>query len=165
MDAEAFLLQLQPEWQRFVTLVKQSQKLKTVSYHKLYDILKQHQNEVNEIRAERLACTTNQLALLLPEIEKKQLSTLLHPLIRQDPEMVTEDDALSKEKDNDKLMSLISLSFKKIYKPTNNNLRISSNTSKANKDNTLRINRGTGYDNQRAVNVVGARESVGYWKA
>nr|GEX85712.1 hypothetical protein [Tanacetum cinerariifolium] len=48
-----FLLQLQPEWQRFVTLVKQSQELKTVSYHKLYDILKQHQNEVNEIRAER----------------------------------------------------------------------------------------------------------------
>nr|GEU46325.1 uncharacterized mitochondrial protein AtMg00810-like [Tanacetum cinerariifolium] len=40
---------------RFVTHVKQSQELKTVSYHKLYDILKQHQNEVNEIRAERLA--------------------------------------------------------------------------------------------------------------
>ncbi|GJS07596.1 hypothetical protein Tco_0364392 [Tanacetum coccineum] len=52
-----FLLQLQPEWQRFVTLVKQSQELKTVSYHKLYDILKQHQNEVNEIRTERLART------------------------------------------------------------------------------------------------------------
>nr|GEV06780.1 hypothetical protein [Tanacetum cinerariifolium]GEV09353.1 hypothetical protein [Tanacetum cinerariifolium] len=30
-----FLLQLQPKWQRFVTLVKQSQELKTVSYHKL----------------------------------------------------------------------------------------------------------------------------------
>nr|GEY79368.1 hypothetical protein [Tanacetum cinerariifolium] len=29
-----FLLQLQPEWQRFVTLVKQSQELKHVSYHK-----------------------------------------------------------------------------------------------------------------------------------
>ncbi|GKD24050.1 hypothetical protein Tco_1225753 [Tanacetum coccineum] len=59
-----FLLQLQPEWQRFVTLVKQSQELKTVSYHKLYDILKQHQNEVNEIRAERLARTANPLALV-----------------------------------------------------------------------------------------------------
>ncbi|GJU18510.1 hypothetical protein Tco_1146476 [Tanacetum coccineum] len=59
-----FLLQLQPEWKRFVTLVKQSQELKTVSYHKLYDILKQHQNEVNEIRSERLACTTNPLALV-----------------------------------------------------------------------------------------------------
>ncbi|GJS58805.1 retrovirus-related pol polyprotein from transposon TNT 1-94 [Tanacetum coccineum] len=58
-----FLLQLQPEWQRFVTLVKQSQELKTVSYHKLYDILKQHQNEVNEIRAKRLARTANPLAL------------------------------------------------------------------------------------------------------
>nr|GEY94533.1 Gag-Pol polyprotein [Tanacetum cinerariifolium] len=32
-----FLLQLQPEWERFVTIVKQSQDLKTVSYHKLYE--------------------------------------------------------------------------------------------------------------------------------
>nr|GEZ54627.1 hypothetical protein [Tanacetum cinerariifolium] len=40
-----FLLQLQPEWQRFMTLVKQSQELKHVSYKKLYDILKQHQHE------------------------------------------------------------------------------------------------------------------------
>nr|GEX00611.1 putative ribonuclease H-like domain-containing protein [Tanacetum cinerariifolium] len=52
------------EWKRFVTLVKQSQELKTVSYHKLYDILKQHQNEVNEIRAKKLACTANPLALV-----------------------------------------------------------------------------------------------------
>nr|GEV35288.1 hypothetical protein [Tanacetum cinerariifolium] len=59
-----FLLQLQPEWQRFVTLIKQSQELKTVSYHKLYDILKQHQNEVNEIRAERIARVANPLALV-----------------------------------------------------------------------------------------------------
>ncbi|GKC82893.1 hypothetical protein Tco_1138610 [Tanacetum coccineum] len=59
-----FLLQLQPEWQRFVTLVKQSQELKTVSYHKLYDILKQHQNKVNELKAKRLACTANPLALV-----------------------------------------------------------------------------------------------------
>nr|GEW75671.1 integrase, catalytic region, zinc finger, CCHC-type, peptidase aspartic, catalytic [Tanacetum cinerariifolium] len=59
-----FLLQLQPEWQRFMTLVMQSQELKTVSYHKLYDILKQHQHEVNEIRAERLARVANPLALV-----------------------------------------------------------------------------------------------------
>ncbi|GJV21975.1 putative ribonuclease H-like domain-containing protein, partial [Tanacetum coccineum] len=60
-----------------------------------------------------------------------------------------------------KLIALISLSFKKIYKPTNNNLRTSSNTSRVNQDNTSRINEGTGYDIQRAVNVVGARENVG----
>nr|GEZ54519.1 Gag-Pol polyprotein [Tanacetum cinerariifolium] len=52
------------EWQRFVTLVKQSQELKTVSYHKLYDILKQHQHEVNEIRAEKTSRVANLLALV-----------------------------------------------------------------------------------------------------
>ncbi|GJY73215.1 retrovirus-related pol polyprotein from transposon TNT 1-94 [Tanacetum coccineum] len=107
-----FLLQLQPEWQRFVTLVKQSQELKIVSYHKLYDILKQNQNKVNEIRAERLARNANPPAL----VAQQQL-----------------------DKEIDKLMALISLSFKKIYKPTNNNLRTSSNTSRANQDNSLRL--------------------------
>nr|GFA36906.1 hypothetical protein [Tanacetum cinerariifolium] len=52
------------EWQRFVTLVKQSQELKNVSYHKLYDILKQHQHEANEIRAEKIACVANPLVLV-----------------------------------------------------------------------------------------------------
>nr|GEX08231.1 hypothetical protein [Tanacetum cinerariifolium] len=58
-------------------------------------------------------------------------------------------------------MALISLSFKKIYKPTNNNLRTLSNTSRANQDNSLRINRNAGYENQRIGNVAGARETVG----
>nr|GEX99149.1 retrotransposon protein, putative, unclassified [Tanacetum cinerariifolium] len=58
--------------------------------------------------------------------------------------MVAEDDETSKDKEIDKLMALISLSFKKIYKPTNNNLRTSSNTSRANQDNSPRINRSTG---------------------
>ncbi|GJR40348.1 retrovirus-related pol polyprotein from transposon TNT 1-94 [Tanacetum coccineum] len=155
-----FLLQLQPEWQRFVTLVKQSQELKTVSYHKLYDILKQHQNEVNEIRAERLARTANPLALSTRN-KGKSIVTSSAPTYDPEPAMVTEDEEMSKEKEIDKLMALISLSFKKIYKPTNNNLRTSSNTSRANQDNSPRINRGTGYDNQRAVNVAGARENVG----
>nr|GFC28077.1 hypothetical protein [Tanacetum cinerariifolium] len=74
--------------------------------------------------------------------------------------MVAEDDEMSKDKEIDKLMALISLSFKKIYKATNNNLQTSSNTSRANQDNSLRINRGTGYDNQRIGNVVRARENV-----
>ncbi|GKD71434.1 retrovirus-related pol polyprotein from transposon TNT 1-94, partial [Tanacetum coccineum] len=76
-----------------------------------------------------------------------------------EPDTVTENDEISKDKEIDKLMALISLSFKKIYKPTNNNLRTSSNTSRANQDNSPRINRGTGYDNQRAVNVTGDREN------
>ncbi|GJV61937.1 hypothetical protein Tco_1468037 [Tanacetum coccineum] len=183
-----FLLQLQPEWQRFEMLVKQSQELKTVSYHKLYDILRQHHNKVNEIRAERLARTANPLALVAQQqpvyhpqnhpnhytqnsLTKSQQAATRNrgkgivnsppPTYDQEPTMVTEDDEMSKENEIDKLMALISLSFKKIYKPTNNKLRTSSNTSRANQDNTPRINRGTGYDNQRTVNVDGARENVG----
>ncbi|GJX85647.1 putative reverse transcriptase domain-containing protein [Tanacetum coccineum] len=59
-----FLQQLQPEWSRFVTVVKQSEKIDTISYHTLFDILKQYQNEVNDIRAERIAKSANPLALL-----------------------------------------------------------------------------------------------------
>nr|GEV95237.1 hypothetical protein [Tanacetum cinerariifolium] len=51
------------------------------------------------------------------------------PIYDQEPSMVAEDDEMSKDKEIDKLMALISLSFRKIYKPTNNNLRTSSNTS------------------------------------
>ncbi|GJT71079.1 hypothetical protein Tco_1030365 [Tanacetum coccineum] len=59
-----FLQQLQPEWSRFVTVVKQRQEIDTVSYHKLFDILKQFQLEVNDIRAERIAKSANPLALI-----------------------------------------------------------------------------------------------------
>nr|GEX39045.1 Gag-Pol polyprotein [Tanacetum cinerariifolium] len=52
-----------PEWSRFVTIVKQQHKLDEVAYHKLFDILKQYQNEVNELCAERLARNANPLAL------------------------------------------------------------------------------------------------------
>nr|GEU61946.1 hypothetical protein [Tanacetum cinerariifolium] len=53
------------------------------------------------------------------------------PTYDQEPAMVTDDDKIT-----------------------------SSNTSRANQDNTLRINKGTGYDNQRTINVAGARENV-----
>nr|GEX21875.1 hypothetical protein [Tanacetum cinerariifolium] len=55
---------LQQEWSRFVTIVKQTQDLDTVSYHKLFDILKQYQKEVNEIRAERNSKNATPLALV-----------------------------------------------------------------------------------------------------
>nr|GEZ05969.1 hypothetical protein [Tanacetum cinerariifolium] len=83
------------------------------------------------------------------------------PIYDQEPSMADEDDETSKDKEIDKLMALISLSFKKIYKPTNNNLRTLSNTSRANQDNSPRINRSAGYENQRNGNAAGVRETVG----
>ncbi|GJR46101.1 hypothetical protein Tco_1314204 [Tanacetum coccineum] len=48
----------------FVTIVKQQHDLDTVSYHKLFDVLKQYQKEVNEICAKRITNNTNPLALV-----------------------------------------------------------------------------------------------------
>ncbi|GJS16366.1 hypothetical protein Tco_0410838 [Tanacetum coccineum] len=59
-----FLQQLQPEWLRFVTIVKQQHKLDEVSYHKLFNILKQYRKEVNELCTERMAKNANPLALV-----------------------------------------------------------------------------------------------------
>nr|GFC16497.1 hypothetical protein [Tanacetum cinerariifolium] len=59
---------------------------------------------------------------------------------------------------------LIAKYFKKIYKPTNNNLKTSSNSKNKNVDTTLRYknNDHSGqFGNQRKVNVAGAREKVG----
>ncbi|GJR83233.1 hypothetical protein Tco_0154018 [Tanacetum coccineum] len=137
------------ELQRFVTLVKQSQELKTISYHKLYDILKQYQNKVNELRAERLAHTANPLAL----VAQQQLN----------PTLVAEMMDNVKEKEMNKTHGFNFLyHFKKIY----NYQSSTSDTSSNNQlwqihDNTPRINRGTRYDNQRAVNIARARE--GEW--
>ncbi|GJU22106.1 hypothetical protein Tco_1155448 [Tanacetum coccineum] len=121
-----------------------SQELKTVSYHKLYDILKQHQNEVNEIRSERLAVQLIHLHLLLNNNQFIILKTIILTTLK------------IPQPDHNKLL----LEIEKIYKPTNNNLRTSSNTSRANKDNTPRVKRGIRYDNQREINVAGARENV-----
>ncbi|GJR74976.1 hypothetical protein Tco_0087341 [Tanacetum coccineum] len=51
-------------WSRFVTIVKQKEEIDKVSYYRLFDVLKQFQNEVNDIRSERLARSANPLALL-----------------------------------------------------------------------------------------------------
>ncbi|GJX63953.1 hypothetical protein Tco_0298296 [Tanacetum coccineum] len=64
------------------------------------------------------------------------------PTYEPKSKMVANDDEMSKEKEIDKLMALISMLFKKIYKTTNNNLRTSSNTRNANVENSSRTNEG-----------------------
>nr|GEY64560.1 retrovirus-related Pol polyprotein from transposon TNT 1-94 [Tanacetum cinerariifolium] len=62
---------LEPYYSRFYKMMNElvrnqcdSQELKTISYQKRYDILKQHQNEVNELRAKRIAHAANPLVLV-----------------------------------------------------------------------------------------------------
>ncbi|GJW87947.1 hypothetical protein Tco_0163287 [Tanacetum coccineum] len=167
-----FLQQLQPEWSRFVTIVKQQHKLDEVSYHKLFDILKQYQKEVNELRAERMAKNANPLALVATAqtmqdpyyqtpkhhksyapTSKASLPTRSHAATRYKgkeiakpitppSESASEEDSdpeqAQKDKDMQKNLALIAKYFKKLYKPTNNNLRTSSNTRNRNVDTTPR---------------------------
>ncbi|GKA45275.1 retrovirus-related pol polyprotein from transposon TNT 1-94 [Tanacetum coccineum] len=193
-----FLQQLQPEWSRFVTVVKQRQEIDTVSYHKLFDVLKQFQNEVNDIRSERLARSANPLALLAaaqpysdnyyqaPNPQRsnapsyKQSSStrtsastrhkgkeIAKPVTPQS-ESVSEEDSdpeqARRDKDMQKNLALLAKYFKKLYKPTNNNLRTSSNSRNKTEDTTPRYNKDNQsgqFGNQRTMTVAGARETVG----
>ncbi|GKB07757.1 hypothetical protein Tco_0836041, partial [Tanacetum coccineum] len=89
-------------------------------------------------------------------------------LVKHTHQSASEEDndpeQAQKDKEMQKNLALIAKYFKKLYKPTNNNLRTSSNSKNKNMDTTPRyVNENlTGqFGNQRTVTVVGARETVG----
>nr|GEU86298.1 hypothetical protein [Tanacetum cinerariifolium] len=150
----------------------QQHKLDEVSYHKLFDILKQYQNEVNELRAEKLARNANPLELVAttqasqdpfyqssrshkssapspkPSIPSRSHTSTRHKSkeiakpITPPSETVSKKDndhaQAQRDKDMQKNLALIAKYFKKIYKPTNNNLRTSSNSKNKSVDMTPR---------------------------
>ncbi|GJW54243.1 retrovirus-related pol polyprotein from transposon TNT 1-94 [Tanacetum coccineum] len=70
---------------------------------------------------------------------------------------------MKKDKEMPKILALIAKYFKKLYKPTNNNLRTSSNTRNKYVDTTPRYkndNQTVQFGNQRTVKVVRARDTV-----
>ncbi|GJU50506.1 hypothetical protein Tco_1220061 [Tanacetum coccineum] len=76
----------------------------------------------------------------------------------------SDPEQAQKDKEMQKNLALIAKYFKKIYKPTNNNLRTSSNTRNKNVDTTPRYkndNQSGQFGNQRTMTVVGARETIG----
>nr|GEU60686.1 hypothetical protein [Tanacetum cinerariifolium] len=117
------------------------------------------------VSAEKIARVVNPLALVAQQQPvyhpPNHLTHYTQNSSNRSQQAATLNKGKAIDKEIDKLMALISLSFKKIYKPTNNNLRTSSNTSRANQDNSPRIHRNVGYENQRNGNVVGVRENVG----
>nr|GFC75059.1 hypothetical protein [Tanacetum cinerariifolium] len=166
----------QPEWSRFVTIVKQQHKLDEVSYHKLFGILKQYQNEVNELRAEKLARNANPLALVATaqasqdlyyqssRYKGKEIAKPITPPSETTSEEDSDPEQAQRDKDMQKNLALIAKYFKKIYKPTNNNLRTSSNSKNKNVDTTPRYkndDHSGQFGTQRTVNVAGIREKVG----
>ncbi|GJT86632.1 retrovirus-related pol polyprotein from transposon TNT 1-94 [Tanacetum coccineum] len=83
-------------------------------------------------------------------------------------ESVSEEDSdpeqAQRDKEMQKNLALLAKYFKKLYKPTNNNLRTSSNSRNKTEDTTPRYNndnQSRQFGNQRTMTVAGARETVG----
>ncbi|GKE29206.1 hypothetical protein Tco_1444590 [Tanacetum coccineum] len=156
----------------------QQQDLDIVSYQILFDILKQHQHEVNEIHAKKIARNASLLALVAadqhypdyhnqaPKLHKtnapssrQTTSTRSHATTKnKGKEMVktitTPSESASEEESNEeqtqrdkqiqKSLAHIAKHLKNIYKPTNNNLRTSSNTKNVDTSLRTRNDRNTG---------------------
>ncbi|GJZ14477.1 hypothetical protein Tco_0550154, partial [Tanacetum coccineum] len=181
-----FLQQLQPEWSRFVTVVKKSKEIDTISYHNLFDILKQYQNEVNDIRTERIAKSANPLALhaaaqpypdnyyQAPKTQRSNTTSsstrpsastrhkgkeIAKPVTPQSESVLDEDSdpkQAQRDKEMQKNLALLAKYFKKLYKPTNNNLRTSSNSRNKTEDTPPRYNNDNQsgqFGNQRTMTV------------
>ncbi|GJS00434.1 retrovirus-related pol polyprotein from transposon TNT 1-94 [Tanacetum coccineum] len=131
-------------YSRFYKMMNEMQNhdLDIVSYHKLFDVLKQYQKEVNEMRSERIAKNANPLALVVAAQQYPDPYYQIAKPITPPSESASEEDSDSKQaqrdKDMHKNLALIAKYFKKIYKPTNNNLRTSSNSRNKNVDTSLR---------------------------
>nr|GEU60153.1 retrovirus-related Pol polyprotein from transposon TNT 1-94 [Tanacetum cinerariifolium] len=160
--------------------------------------MQQYQNEVNELRAKKLAMNANPLALVAtaqasqhlfyqssrshrsstpspkPLISSRSHTSTRHKgkeiskPITPPSETAFEEDSdpeqAQRDKDMQKNLALIAKYFKKIYKPTNNNLRTSSNSKNKNVDTTpwyKNDDHSRQFGNQRTVNVVAAKEKVG----
>nr|GEV34501.1 hypothetical protein [Tanacetum cinerariifolium] len=146
-----FLNNLKPEWKRHVTIVRQTENLHEADFTQIYDFLKMNQDEVNELRAERLAKSHDPLALMahsqssynFPTTHKDQSSSSTHsqqsfpinnkynpqPSLNQNfmqPPMTSLKDI----NDPTEAMNTVLILFTKAFQLTaltNNNQRTSSN--------------------------------------
>nr|GEY06012.1 hypothetical protein [Tanacetum cinerariifolium] len=94
----------------------------------------------------------------------KEIAKPITPLSETASEEDFDPEQAQRDKDMQKNLALIAKYFKKIYKPTNNNLRTSSNSRNKNVDTTPQYkndNQSGQLRNQRTENVVVAKENVG----
>nr|GEW05479.1 hypothetical protein [Tanacetum cinerariifolium] len=128
-----FLNNLQPEWSRHVTIVHQTKDLHSADYTQLYDFLNYNQEEVDKLKAERLAKIQDPLALMATSNNPYNFPVLHQdqPSFNQDylqQPIPNPDDITDPTTAMNMALALMAKSFKLNYStPTNNNQRISSN--------------------------------------
>ncbi|GJR11933.1 hypothetical protein Tco_0794585 [Tanacetum coccineum] len=119
----------------WIAIERLQQDLDKESYHKLFDILKHYQNEANEIRAKKS--------------KGKEIDKAITPASEEDED--NDPKQAQRDKDMQKNLALIVKYIKNIYKPTNNNIRTSSNTRNKNVDTTPRHMNDNQTGNDRVV--------------
>ncbi|GKB62079.1 retrovirus-related pol polyprotein from transposon TNT 1-94 [Tanacetum coccineum] len=124
---------------------------------------------LSNIKVSQIICTNikNITSNQIKSNYKTQRQEIAKP-ITPPSESASEEDSdpeqAHKDKEMQKFLALIAKYFKKLYKPTNNNLRTSSNTRNKNVDTNLRYkndNQTRQFGNQRTMTVAGARETIG----
>nr|GEV94061.1 hypothetical protein [Tanacetum cinerariifolium] len=119
-----FLNNLQPEWKRHVTIVRQTKNLHEADFTQIYDFLKMNQDEVNELRAERLAKTHDPLALMAHSQNSYKFPTTHND--QSSSTMTSLKDFNGPTEAMNAAFILFSKAFQ-LTAPTNNNQRTSSN--------------------------------------
>nr|GEU80377.1 integrase, catalytic region, zinc finger, CCHC-type, peptidase aspartic, catalytic [Tanacetum cinerariifolium] len=128
-----FLNNLQPEWKKYGTLMRQTKNLMDINIDALYNILKQNQGDVNDAlgyKKKAVVVTSDPLALVA---EKTKVRKCKEKVEVQSESEESDDEDIS---DLKKIIALLAKAFnrKKYYvKPINNNLRTSSASFSANK--------------------------------
>nr|GEV06448.1 reverse transcriptase domain-containing protein [Tanacetum cinerariifolium] len=156
-----FLQQLQPEWSRLARKANPLALVATAQANQdpYYQTSKSHKSYAPSSKPSiptRSHTTTR--------YKGKEIAKPITPPSLTAFEEDRDPEQAQRDKDMQKNLAFIAKYFKKIYKPTNNNLRTSSNLRNKNVDTTLRHkndNQSGPFRNQRMMNVAGARENVG----
>ncbi|GKD83745.1 integrase, catalytic region, zinc finger, CCHC-type containing protein [Tanacetum coccineum] len=152
------LQQLQLEWSRFVTIVKQTINLDKESYHRLFDILKQYQKEVREICADKIARNANILALVAAAQQYPDT-------YNQPPKSHKSYTPPSKQSSSTRSYSTTRHKGKEIDKPitppSESTSKEDSDLEQARKGKEMQKNLALIAKNQRTLTVAGARETIG----
>nr|GEV16854.1 hypothetical protein [Tanacetum cinerariifolium] len=148
-----------PEWSRHVTIVHQTKDLHTADYTQLYDFLKYNQNEVDVLKAERLAKIQDPLALMensnnpyafpAPHQDQPSYNQNYMQQPMPNPKEITDPTTAM-----NMALALMAKAFKLNYStPTNNNQRISSNPR-----NTQIAQPGMNMGQDRQMQIVGGND-------
>ncbi|KAI3669239.1 hypothetical protein L6452_40466 [Arctium lappa] len=123
-----FLSILQPEWKRFTRQMKQIKDLNDIPLHKVYETLKQNEEEVDEIMDEKRQPEKTIVDSIALVVKKKKKKMIVYESEEVESEANSDSDNYEKLK---QAMLMLTKAFqKKFYKnPSSNSQRYSSGPS------------------------------------